>query len=137
VGSTRTHRHCRATGPERHRREGSAHFTSTVTNIDAGTNAKLAFTTNTPTHHVIEIANHTGVCCPNTDCLGCAPSTHINSRQRRTYLASVITARIFISTAQATIGASTPALHGTTRQQHTGVGVTGSNGHHTHASSKP
>ena len=33
VGSTRTQRHCRATGPERHRREGSAHFTSTVTNV--------------------------------------------------------------------------------------------------------
>ena len=137
VGSTSTHRHCRAASPEWHRGEASTHFACTVTNVVFSAGAQAPRGTNTPTHHVIEIANHTGVRRPNTDCLGCAPSAKIHIRQRRAHLTSFITARIFISTAQATITASTPALHGTTRQQHTAVGVTSSNCHHTHTSTKP
>ena len=135
--STSTQRHCRAASPEWHRGEASTHFACTVTNVVFSAGAQAPRGTNTPTHHVIEIANHTGVRRPNTDCLGCAPSAKIHIRQRRAHLTSFITARIFISTAQATITASTPALHGTTRQQHTAVGVTSSNGRNTHTSTKP
>ena len=137
MGSTSTHRHCRAPSPEWHRGEAGTHFACTVTNVVFSASAQAARGTNTPTHHVIQIANHTRVRRPNTDCLGCAPRTKIHIRQHRTHFASFITARMFIATAQATIGARAPALHGTTRQQHTGVGVTSSNGHHTHTSTKP